>query len=114
MLDAAMTNPVGKTDYKVRRTPDKPAPVPEDAGAAAIVDFLQLLGRAARQFHTYPATSPLCTDAIDECLCADDDSRLGSAEELVAAEAADVHADGDGRGDGGVRSLSRAVKGPGP
>ena len=62
-----MTNPVGKTDYKVRRTPDKPAPVPEDAGAAAIVDFLQLLGRAARQFHTYPATSPLCTDAIDAC-----------------------------------------------
>src|SRR5438105_94167 len=67
MLDAAMTNPVGKTDYKVRRTPDKPAPVPEDAGAAAIVDFLQLLGRAARQFHTYPATRPVCTDAIDAC-----------------------------------------------
>jgi len=62
-----MTNPVGKTDYKVRRTPDKPAAAPADAGTAAIVDFLQLLGRAARQFHTYPATSPMCTDAIDAC-----------------------------------------------
>ena len=62
-----MTNPVGKTDYRVRRTPDKPAPAPADAGTAAIVDFLQLLGRAARQFHTYPATSPMCTDAIDAC-----------------------------------------------
>src|SRR5437764_15213904 len=62
-----MTNPVGKTDYKVRRTPDKPAAAPADAGTAAIVDFLQLLGRAARQFHTYPAASPLCTDAIDAC-----------------------------------------------
>jgi len=62
-----MTNPIGKTDYRVRRTPDKPAAAPADAGTAAIVDFLQLLGRAARQFHTYPATSPMCTDAIDAC-----------------------------------------------
>jgi hypothetical protein len=31
---------------------------------AAVEDFLQLLARAVRQFHTYPATSPLCTDAI--------------------------------------------------
>ena len=67
MVDAAMTNPVGKADYRVRRTPDKPAPAAADAGTAAIVDFLQLLGRAARQFHTYPATSPMCTDAIDAC-----------------------------------------------
>ena len=62
-----MTNPVGKTDYRVRRTADKPASAPADAGMAAIVDFLQLLGRAARQFHTYPANSPMCTDAIDAC-----------------------------------------------
>ena len=25
------------------------------------------LGRAARQFHTYPAGSPLCTEAVDAC-----------------------------------------------
>jgi hypothetical protein len=30
-------------------------------------EFLQLLARAARQFHTYPATSPLCIEAIDAC-----------------------------------------------
>jgi hypothetical protein len=34
---------------------------------AAIEQVLQLLGRAVRQFHTYPATSPLCADAIAAC-----------------------------------------------
>lgn len=34
---------------------------------AAIEDFLQLLARAVRQFHTYPATSPMCTDAVAAC-----------------------------------------------
>ncbi len=29
--------------------------------------FVQLLARAVRQFHTYPATSPLCLDAIAAC-----------------------------------------------
>src|SRR5713101_6376153 len=29
----------------------------------AIEGFFQLLGRAVRQFHTYPPTSPLCVDA---------------------------------------------------
>ena len=33
----------------------------------AIEQALQLLARAVRQFHTYPATSPLCTDAIAVC-----------------------------------------------
>jgi hypothetical protein len=28
---------------------------------------LQLLARAVRQFHTYPATSPLCVDAVMAC-----------------------------------------------
>src|SRR5262249_56852258 len=32
-----------------------------------MVAVLQLLGRAARQFHTYPATSPMCTDAVAAC-----------------------------------------------
>ena len=31
------------------------------------VDFLQSLARAARQLHTYPAGSRLCTDAIEAC-----------------------------------------------
>src|SRR5688572_18373622 len=30
-------------------------------------EFLQSLARAVRQFHTYPATSPRCVDAIDAC-----------------------------------------------
>ena len=33
----------------------------------AVEEFLQLLARAVRQFHTYPTTSPLCTDAIAAC-----------------------------------------------
>jgi hypothetical protein len=62
-----MANPVESVDYRVRRTVDKTAPAAVPARHAAVVDFLQLLGRAARQFHTYPAASPLCTDAIDAC-----------------------------------------------
>jgi len=37
------------------------------ADVAPVEDFLQLLGRAVRQFHTYPATSPLCIDAVTAC-----------------------------------------------
>ena len=32
--------------------------------ASRVDEFLQLLARAVRQFHTYPATSPLCTEAV--------------------------------------------------
>ena len=35
--------------------------------AAAIPEFLQLLARAVQQFHTYPATSPLCRSATEAC-----------------------------------------------
>lgn len=34
---------------------------------AQVQEFLQLLARAVRQFHTYPPTSPLCIDAIAAC-----------------------------------------------
>src|SRR5581483_9850160 len=33
----------------------------------AVIDFLQSLARAARQFRTYPPTSTLCSEAIDAC-----------------------------------------------
>src|SRR5690349_15590418 len=33
----------------------------------AMIEFLQLLARAARQFRTYPPASTLCTDAVDAC-----------------------------------------------
>lgn len=44
--------------------PETAAPAWRPPDLAAIEQVLQLLGRAVRQFHTYPATSPLCTDAI--------------------------------------------------
>jgi len=54
-------------DYRVRTAADKTAG-PGGAGAdSAIVEFLQLLGRAVRQFHTYPAASPLTVEAVDAC-----------------------------------------------
>jgi hypothetical protein len=37
------------------------------ADVAPIEGFLHLLARAIRQVHTYPPTSPLCTDAITAC-----------------------------------------------
>jgi hypothetical protein len=50
-----MTEQAAGADYRNRAIGDN------------LVEFLQLLGRAARQFRTYPATSPLCTDAIGAC-----------------------------------------------
>jgi hypothetical protein len=34
---------------------------------ASVEEFVNLLARAVRQFHTYPSTSPLCSDAIAAC-----------------------------------------------
>ena len=34
---------------------------------ASVEEFLHLLARAVRQFHTYPPTSPLCADAVAAC-----------------------------------------------
>jgi hypothetical protein len=31
------------------------------------LEFLQLLGRAVQQYHTYPATSPMCRNAVEAC-----------------------------------------------
>ena len=41
--------------------------VPRTADALAIEDLLHLLGRAVQQFHTYPPTSQMCTNAVDAC-----------------------------------------------
>jgi hypothetical protein len=54
-------------------TPVAPRPVgvgqsSGTADSAASVDgLLKLLSRAIRQFHTYPATSPICVEAITAC-----------------------------------------------
>jgi hypothetical protein len=37
------------------------------ADLTAVEGALQLLARAIRQFHTYPATSPMCVDAVMAC-----------------------------------------------
>ena len=44
---------------------DAPAWRPPDLGA--IDELLQRLARAVRQLHTYPATSPLCAEALAAC-----------------------------------------------
>ena len=33
----------------------------------AALEFLQLLGRAIQQYHTYPPTSPMCRNAVEAC-----------------------------------------------
>ena len=69
------TDPTGYESalWEASGTP-RPTPDPEvgrrDSRSdrlAAIEAWLQSLARAVRQFHTYPATSPLCTDAIAAC-----------------------------------------------
>src|SRR5689334_10905440 len=34
---------------------------------AAVEEFLSRLARAIRQYHTYPAASSMCTDAVSAC-----------------------------------------------
>jgi hypothetical protein len=61
----------GGTSQPVRRsgsaTPaaEISGPRPEDFDG--VEACFHLLARATRQFHTYPATSPLCTDAVAAC-----------------------------------------------
>ncbi len=38
-----------------------------DQDRASLEVFLQALGRAVRQLHTYPPSSPLCSDAVATC-----------------------------------------------
>jgi hypothetical protein len=51
-------------DYKPALKQDNAARSPD---FATVEEFLQLLARAIRQFQIYPATSPLCSDAIAAC-----------------------------------------------
>jgi hypothetical protein len=57
--------------YKTELALDNPASqaaVVRPADFAAVEEFLTVLARAVRQFHTYPTTSPMCTDAVTACL----------------------------------------------
>jgi hypothetical protein len=59
-----MPSPSPEGDYKADGRPDKTG-APDWFGR--LEEFLQLLARTVRQFHTYPATSPLCTEAVAAC-----------------------------------------------
>jgi hypothetical protein len=57
-------------DYKSESTLDNlacHATALRPADFASVEEFLHLLARAVRQFHTYPATSPMCAEAIAAC-----------------------------------------------
>jgi hypothetical protein len=58
------------TDYRFAVHPPRLATVTETApgGAKRAGDVLSLLARAVRQFHTYPAASPMCLEAVTVCL----------------------------------------------
>jgi hypothetical protein len=43
------------------------APSPGGSNVGPVEGLLKLLARAIRQFHTYPATSPICIEAITAC-----------------------------------------------
>ena len=58
----AMTNLSNGNEQRARRGDDKAAGV-----KTGMADFLQTLARAVHQFHTYPANSPLCADAVAAC-----------------------------------------------
>jgi hypothetical protein len=63
-----MPNRQALADYKPEARGHKtafPAECPGDL--PAVEELLNLLGRAVRQFHTYPSASPLCVDAITAC-----------------------------------------------
>jgi len=59
-----MALPPAASDYKAGVSSDKSS---VSAWPAAVEEFLTLLARAVRQFHTYPETSSMCTDAIAAC-----------------------------------------------
>jgi hypothetical protein len=65
-MTAVSTQPT----YKSELASDKAAPRAtglRPADFVAVEEFLHLLARAVRQFHTYPTTSPMCTEAIAAC-----------------------------------------------
>jgi hypothetical protein len=39
----------------------------ETSKPSLALEFLQLLGRAVQQYHTYPPTSPMCRNAVEAC-----------------------------------------------
>jgi hypothetical protein len=84
----------GNQDYRVRTGGHKNAglALPPDNRA---IEFFHALGRAARQFHTYPAASPLCVEAIDACQRAFDAIQAGAAFRCRISPSALIVDDGE-------------------
>ena len=57
--------PSGDTGPDAADRPRCPPPARGDVGP--VEGVLKLLARAIRQFHTYPATSPICIEAVTAC-----------------------------------------------
>ena len=59
-----------RSDTPETQAPTRPIGVVSSSGAGdagPVEGVLKLLARAIRQFHTYPATSPLCVEAVTAC-----------------------------------------------
>src|SRR5688572_8713355 len=78
--DVRTSRATSSIPLKEPQTPANPQPgtapprpvavVPPSAtpdGTASVEGVLKLLARSIRQFHTYPATSPICIEAITAC-----------------------------------------------
>ena len=66
--DKSVSAPTGAgTRSAARLDPGPEADGSRPPDLAAVEEVLQLLAKAVRQFHTYPATSPLCVDAVAAC-----------------------------------------------
>ena len=67
-MPAALRSPDYKPDLRVTKTAGLVAGAAFRADDfASVEEFINLLARAVRQFHTYPSTSPLCSDAVAAC-----------------------------------------------
>jgi len=56
-----------RSSLSTEKTTPKRKSVSGTGDLTAVEGALQLLARAIRQFHTYPATSPMCVDAVMAC-----------------------------------------------
>jgi hypothetical protein len=68
-------------DHRSDLLPDRIA-FPALAELTPVEEFLKLLARAVRQFHTYPSTSPLCVNAVTTCQ--ESLALIGHRDRLVA------------------------------
>lgn len=64
-FDSPAPSVTGERTASAHATGNAARPLPRPIDGSAIPEFLQLLARAIQQYHTYPATSPLCRSAVE-------------------------------------------------